>query len=130
MPCDTQRIYQPVKEPKKDKPKQKPKPKVQLKKIVVAKAKSAGWLLKPASNTASGRWNLVAYKQYSQDKMKIQILNQGVIKVIVDGKISAPNHVSAENFLRLIHEAHGGEVIVQHKHGAAMHTHEHEHYHA
>jgi hypothetical protein len=124
-PCETQREYIPVKE------KAKPKTKAKLKKIVQQKAKTMGWQLK-ASTTVP--WKLIATKPFTQDKIEITMLSQGVIKVNVPGRISAANHMSAETFLRLIHEAHGGKMDVHHKHGAAMHVHAmskaHDHHHA
>lgn len=129
MPCATQRVLKPIKKETADKKKQKPKPKAQLKKIVQQKAKKLGWNLRPASNTAIGRWKLIATKPFTQDRIEIQMLGAGVLKITVPGTISAPNHMSAENFLREIHEAHGGEMEVRqiHSHGAHVHVHTHAH---
>ena len=70
-----------------------------------------------------------------QDHMKFEILEDGTIKVITD-PISGPNHVNAEQFLRLIGQMAGGEVTrtrrmdvhrnisqTLHDHAADGHTH-------
>lgn len=58
------------------------------------------------------------------DKIKISILDDGTIKVETD-KISMPNHMNAEAFLRQMAELAGGEVERKHKHGY-VHIHQNE----
>ena len=64
-----------------------------------------------------------------QDKLEVTILPDGSCKVESD-KVSAPNHASAEAFLRILSEYMGGESTRvrrgHHKHGQHEHTHEHE----
>lgn len=61
------------------------------------------------------------------DTMKIQILPDGSIKVDSD-KISGPNHMSAEAFMRELATAGGAKQERKHKHGvlgAALHAAQH-----
>lgn len=57
------------------------------------------------------------------DIMTLEILEDGTIKVET-GRISGPNHLSAESFLRETALEAGGEVLRKRKAGAA-HTHTH-----
>lgn len=68
------------------------------------------------------------------DKLKVKILEDGTIRVDVDGEISAANHVTAEGFVTLLAERAGGKVdVVQknpdlhlghgHDHGEGTHQH-------
>ncbi len=50
------------------------------------------------------------------DKMQITILADGTIRVETD-KISGPNHLNAEQFLREMSKLAGGEVTIKAKHG-------------
>ena len=65
------------------------------------------------------------------DIINISILEDGTIKMETD-KVSMPNHLNAENFLREIGKVAGGKVGITHKHGHHAHTHalgEHQHQH-
>ena len=63
------------------------------------------------------------------DTIAIEILDDGTIKVTTD-PISGPNHLNAEQFLRLLAELAGGEttrtrrVIASLAHVLAAHTHD------
>ena len=59
------------------------------------------------------------------DKMKIEILDNGNIKVYTD-KISGPNHMNAESFFRFLTEQMGGSQTRVRKNASHSHTHEHE----
>ncbi len=61
------------------------------------------------------------------DKIKIEILQDGTIKMSAD-QISMPAHMNAEAFLREIARLAGGTTTIKHKHGHS-HTHGHEHGH-
>jgi hypothetical protein len=70
----------------------------------------------------------------ADDKIQIEILEDGTIKVITD-PISGPNHVSAEAFLRQMAQLAGGTTtrerrkdVHRHDHGHT-HTHSHDHSH-
>lgn len=61
------------------------------------------------------------------DAMNIEILEDGTIKVETD-KVSAPNHSTAEAFMRHMNQAAGGTQTRKHKHGAignALHAIQH-----
>lgn len=60
------------------------------------------------------------------DKLNINILEDGTIRTETVGHVSAPNHQSAEAFLREVGRLTGGEVTRQ-KRG---HGHHHHHQHA
>lgn len=58
------------------------------------------------------------------DKVQITILEDGTIKMETD-KVSAPNHMNAEAFLRDIVRLAGGESSRKGKHGKIEHSHGH-----
>lgn len=58
-----------------------------------------------------------------QDKMQIEILADGRIKVTVDGHVSMPNHLNAEQMLGFMGRLAGGKVDTQ-KLKHAHHHHE------
>lgn len=65
------------------------------------------------------------------DKIRIKVLEDGTIKMDTD-KISMPNHVNAEAFIREVITLSGGKAERKHKHGGVAHSHEqgdHEHQH-
>ena len=66
----------------------------------------------------------------SDDTMKIEILDDGTIKLTSD-PISAPNHASAAQFFKTIARLCGGEVKTVKRSDAvhSHHHHEHEHEH-
>ena len=55
------------------------------------------------------------------DKMSITILPDGTIKIETN-KISGPNHLSAEKFVKAVNELAGGDTTATRKVGA-MHNH-------
>ena len=64
------------------------------------------------------------------DVMKIEVLENGMVKVTTD-KVSMANHQSAEAFLRGVVEDMGGEAervrrggAIAHEHDGVYHTHE------
>jgi hypothetical protein len=66
-----------------------------------------------------------------EDVIEIEVLEDGTIKVVTD-QISPANHLSADNFLKMIEQLAGGETIKQknrkayghvHRHGVVGHTH-------
>jgi len=57
------------------------------------------------------------------DKMSITILPDGTIKIETN-KISGPNHLSAEKFVKAVNELAGGDTTATRK-VVAMHNHEH-----
>jgi len=61
------------------------------------------------------------------DKIKVTILEDGTIKVDTD-KISGPNHVNAEGFLREMFKLAGGSIARKLKH-ASQHMFGHGHSH-
>jgi hypothetical protein len=61
------------------------------------------------------------------DTMRIEILADGTIKTTTD-PISAPNHASAEAFLRDVQKLTGGATSRKARHGHT-HTHTHQHTH-
>lgn len=65
----------------------------------------------------------------NQDKIRVEILEDGTIRVETD-RVSMPNHASAEEFLRLMAElANGGHqdrISKGHTHNQS-HNHVHEH---
>ena len=67
--------------------------------------KMPGWTLKEVSPS-----KYLATKLYSNDKIEIEVLQNGMIKTTVPGKISPANHASAEQFLLNIARAGGGTV--------------------
>jgi hypothetical protein len=58
----------------------------------------------------------------SADKFKIEILADGTLKITTD-RVSAANHQNADNFIREMFKAAGGEVEIQHRHGKKIHVH-------
>jgi hypothetical protein len=62
------------------------------------------------------------------DKIQIEILADGTIKFTTD-PISGPNHVNAEQFLRMVGQLAGGETTRERRKDAHQHQHEHEHEH-
>ena len=62
------------------------------------------------------------------DKMEIQILEDGTIKISAD-KISQASHASAEAFLREVARLGGGQTVRTRKAHAHTHSHEEEHEH-
>ena len=65
------------------------------------------------------------------DVMNISILDDGTIKIETD-KVSAPNHVNAEAFVKEAAKLAGGTTVkkLKHSHGKqGMHEHEHDHEH-
>ena len=60
------------------------------------------------------------------DKMKIQILADGTIRVTTD-PISPANHMNAEQLLTNIARLAGGETTRERRPDAQQHTHTHEH---
>lgn len=60
------------------------------------------------------------------DTMQIEILEDGTISVSTD-KISAQNHVSADEFLSQVEELAGGERVVTKKKNKFAHVHTHNH---
>jgi len=63
------------------------------------------------------------------DQVKITILPDGTIKSETN-RISAANHLSAEQFMRESARLAGGKVEAKHKHGTlGLHSHEHGHDH-
>ena len=61
-----------------------------------------------------------------EDILTIEILADGTIKVTTD-QISPANHLSADQFLKLISELTGGETTITKNRRAHTHHHEHEH---
>jgi hypothetical protein len=59
-----------------------------------------------------------------QDQIKITILDDGLIKVETDA-ISAPNHVSADELLKLISRLMGGEETRTKRFSSQTHAHTH-----
>jgi hypothetical protein len=57
------------------------------------------------------------------DKIQVTILPDGTIKMETN-KISGPNHLSAEKFVKAVNELAGGETTATRKVGA-MHQHVH-----
>lgn len=62
------------------------------------------------------------------DEMRITVLDDGTIKIDTD-KISAPNHVNAEGFIRAIFTMAGGKSKRTLKVGASLHGALHAHTH-
>jgi len=60
------------------------------------------------------------------DEIKFTILADGTLK-IETGRVSMPNHINAESFLREVAKLQGGKVEIKHKHGHAHHGHAHSH---
>lgn len=60
-----------------------------------------------------------------QDEMIIEVLEDGSLKVSTD-KVSMPNHVNAEGFIRAMAAQAGGAVSRTRK-GHAHHGHSHSH---
>jgi hypothetical protein len=58
------------------------------------------------------------------DKVKIEILDDGSIKMTTD-KVSAANHLSAEGIIREIAKLAGGEVTRKAREGYQQHSHDH-----
>jgi hypothetical protein len=58
-----------------------------------------------------------------KDNIIITVLEDGTIKSETD-RVSQPNHMSAEAFLRDVGRLAGGTVEKKHKHGHTHHHHE------
>ena len=58
------------------------------------------------------------------DSIQIEILPDGTVKVTTDG-VSAPNHLSAEQFLRAMSRMLGGDVNKVKRPQVHQHTHHH-----
>lgn len=70
------------------------------------------------------------------DTMKIKILDDGTVKLEVEGSISDANHLTAEGLVRKLAERLGGKEVVDHQkqpdlshghshgHGEGQHTHQ------
>lgn len=71
---------------------------------------------------------------FSQDAMKIEILEDGTIRTTTDA-VSGANHANAEQFLKYMATMAGGETVRQaradahHHHGHGHHHHDHDHDH-
>lgn len=61
-----------------------------------------------------------------EDSLAIEILEDGTIKISTD-QISPANHLSADQFLKLLAELAGGETTRAKNRHAHTHHHEHEH---
>lgn len=120
MPCDTEREYELEQQRERDRERELKKKarKTKSKKIVFEQSKKQGWTI-----TQQSEWKYTASKPYSTDKMEIEILDSGTVR-ITTGKISAVNHVSAENFHRNIQQQMGGKMTSRSKPGAIAHSHE------
>lgn len=63
------------------------------------------------------------------DTISVEILDDGSIKVVTD-KVSGPNHMQAEAFLRALRELSGGDQTrtkrAEHTHHGHTHAHDHE----
>jgi hypothetical protein len=95
----------------------------EAKKKIKAQAAKTGWKW-----TEKSRWKYILSKSFSQDRIEVEFLKTGSIKITVPGQISAPNHMAAENFMRLVTGELGGTTEIQHIHGAgAAHSHTHTH---
>jgi hypothetical protein len=138
MPCESRRQLEYEKE-KEEARKRKKKREEDLKKrkqlekerrqkaimTVEQKARQLGWVL---GKVGAGKYRIT--KPYSTDLMEMEILHDGRIKVNTPGKISMPNHKSADAFLDGIAKALKGKwnILTRHFHGAtegAVHTHTH-----
>jgi hypothetical protein len=64
----------------------------------------------------------------NSDVLNLEILEDGTIKTTSDA-VSAPNHASAEAFLKLVGRLAGGTVKRERRRDAMHHHHEHEHVH-
>lgn len=62
------------------------------------------------------------------DVMKLTVLPDGTIKSETD-RVSTPNHMSAEAFLREVARLAGGKVDIKHRHGQHGHSQSHDHSH-
>lgn len=59
-----------------------------------------------------------------EDMIEIEVLEDGTIKIITD-HVSPANHLSADNFLKMIEELTGGEITKQKNRKAHSHAHQH-----
>lgn len=66
---------------------------------------------------------------FETDKIKIQILTEGTIKVETD-PVSPENHANAEEFLQLMAKLAGGKTTRDARHGEHHHGHGHTHSHS
>lgn len=112
MPCETRRLIKPKIKPK-------PKAKDQTKKKVIKLIKKRGWTFNQISD-----YKFTATKPYTKDKIDIEFLESGMVKITVPGQISAANHLSAESLVNEITQVVGGMVTLEHLHGKS-HTHTH-----
>lgn len=128
MPCDSVRDYEYNKRLKEEWDRKRKELKrlkriEQSKKILKEQSAKLGWTLTP-----KGPKTFTATKPYSTDKMEIEILDTGTIRISQD-KISPMNHTSAEAFHRNIQTAVGGKVTIKsklgtpHSHGSYEHAH-------
>lgn len=62
------------------------------------------------------------------DKMEVEILPDGSLKVSID-PVSSANHGSAEKMLLEMLRALGGDIETKHKHGKKYHSHSVDHKH-
>ena len=128
MPCQTQRVVQRQKTVDQQKKKTKPPKRSDARKIVKEQAAKFGWSVKEKNG-----WKLTLTKPLSNDKIEVEILKRGMVKIDVPGSISAPNHANAERFLNYLPKALGGKLInlVHTMAHAAMHAagihHHHDH---
>jgi hypothetical protein len=63
----------------------------------------------------------------NQDDIKIEILDNGDIKITTD-PISGPNHMAAENLLKFLSQAAGGTTEQQRRGHGQAHSHGHIHH--
>jgi hypothetical protein len=65
----------------------------------------------------------------AQDKLEVEILADGTIKLTSD-PVSAPNHASAAEFFKTVARLSGGEVKTSKRKDKVHHNHAHEHEHS
>ena len=59
-----------------------------------------------------------------EDIIEIEVLQDGTIKITTD-QISPANHLSADNFLKMIEQLAGGEITKRKNRKAHGHAHQH-----
>lgn len=64
------------------------------------------------------------------DTMKATILEDGTVKLEVEGQISDAVHLQAEHLVQVLAERLGGDVTVDHKTPDHQHGHSHGHGHS
>lgn len=131
MPCEQERQleYEREQERKRKRKKEEEKKKQErfqkALKTVREQAKKFGWRLTEVRANC-----FVASKPYSEDKMEINVLKNGIIKTNTEGTISMPNHSSAETFLGEIAKKLKAKWTIFHKHPHGVaHGHAHTHIH-